>query len=104
MFEVLTYWTEHQNYGCNFCCKFVVSCVKYIYIIAMLNVWKIFNQTKAAITKHMQKGKQFFSSIEAIKIQDILYKIQKFHKNVIGFNNHTQRFSGPNYLGVDIPL
>ena len=75
------------------------------YIIVMLNVWEIFNQTKNGNNKtHAKRQTIFCFSIEAIKIPDILYKIQKFHKNVIGFNNHTQRFTGPNYLGVDIPL
>ena len=71
----------------------------------MLNVWEIFNQTKTEITKHMQKGKQkFVFQLKLSRFQTYFTKSKSFIKNVIGFNNHTQRYTVPNYLGVDIPL
>jgi hypothetical protein len=41
---------------------------------------KYLRKTKTKITKIMQKAQDFLVPIEAIKIPDIFYKIQKFLK------------------------
>ena len=60
---------------------------------------------KHRIGKQMQISiSTFWFLVEDIKIPDIFLQNAKVFKNVMGFKNHTQRSTLPNYLDVDKPF
>ena len=70
----------------------------------MPNVWKMI-QEKKEIAKHMQKKAQAYL-VPCQRYQDSRHLLQnpKLPRNVMGFNNCAQRFTGSNYLDEDSPL
>ena len=70
----------------------------------MSNVWKIL-QEKKVITKHMQKQhKLILVPCQRYPDSGHILQIPTVPNYVMGFSNRGQRFTGPNYLGVDNPL
>ena len=60
---------------------------------------------KMEIAKHMQK-KHRYILVPSQRYQDSRNLLQnpKVPRNVMGFSNRAQRFTGSNYLDVDSPL
>ena len=62
-------------------------------------------QKKREHTKHMQqKHKLIFHPSQRYQDSGHIFQNSKVHQSVIGFGNHTQRFTTPYYLDVDSPL
>ena len=70
----------------------------------MSNVLKMIQERKE-ISKHMQK-KHNDILVPIQRYQDCRHFLQNptFPNYVMGFSNHTQIFTGSNYLDVDSPL
>ena len=57
-------------------------------------------------SKNLWKKSKYNILVPNERYQDFWQLLQnpKFHKNVLGFSNHAQRFTPPHYLDVDNPF